>query len=148
MLNPPEEEWRGKEALKSTVAISQIILFPLCLSAVRITLRCPARHPTSLKRGNLLLSVFQIVRRYVKDWLERKKPPLGAASSSVLLLIIYTTFCDTFSNPSIDLDTVSLVLVLFISKWEDGIFLLIPSVSSGAACSPLCPLHHSECQFG
>ncbi|XP_008683675.1 sodium/bile acid cotransporter 7 isoform X4 [Ursus maritimus] len=60
------------------------------------------------------LIIGQIVRRYVKDWLERKKPPLGAASSSVLLLIIYTTFCDTFSNPSIDLDTVSLVLVLFI----------------------------------
>ncbi|XP_002916286.2 sodium/bile acid cotransporter 7 isoform X2 [Ailuropoda melanoleuca] len=60
------------------------------------------------------LIIGQIVRRYIKDWLEREKLPLGAVSSSVLLLIIYTTFCDTFSNPSIDLDTVSLVLVLLI----------------------------------
>lgn len=109
--------WR--EVLKSTVAIIQIILFPLCLSAVRITLWCPNKLPTSLKRGNLLLSVFQIVRRYIKDWLERKKPPFGAISSSVLLMIIYTTFCDTFSNPNIDLDKFSLVLILFISKWKN-----------------------------
>lgn len=38
MLNSPEEEWQSREALKSSVAIIQIILFPLCLSAVRITL--------------------------------------------------------------------------------------------------------------
>ncbi|KAM5255699.1 sodium/bile acid cotransporter 7 isoform 5-T5 [Ctenodactylus gundi] len=61
----------------------------------------------------LLLLLF-IVRRYIKDWLERKKPPFGAISSSVLLMIIYTTFCDTFSNPHIDLDKLSLVLILFI----------------------------------
>ncbi|XP_038307912.1 sodium/bile acid cotransporter 7 isoform X14 [Canis lupus familiaris] len=61
----------------------------------------------------LLLLLF-IVRRYIKDWLERKKPPFGAISSSVLLMIIYTTFCDTFSNPNIDLDKFSLILILFI----------------------------------
>ncbi|XP_053757190.1 sodium/bile acid cotransporter 7 isoform X4 [Panthera pardus] len=61
----------------------------------------------------LLLLLF-IVRRYIKDWLERKKPPFGAVSSCVLLTIIYTTFCDTFSNPNIDLDKFSLLLVLFI----------------------------------
>ncbi|XP_063666006.1 sodium/bile acid cotransporter 7 isoform X7 [Pan troglodytes] len=60
------------------------------------------------------LIIGQIVRRYIKDWLERKKPPFGAISSSVLLMIIYTTFCDTFSNPNIDLDKFSLVLILFI----------------------------------
>ena len=63
-----------------------------------------------------MISVFQIVRRYIKDWLERKKPPFGVVSSSVLLMIIYTTFCDTFSNPNIDLDKFSLILILFISK--------------------------------
>jgi predicted Na+-dependent transporter len=67
-----------------------------------------------------LISVFQIVRRYIKDWLERKKPPFGAVSSSVLLMIIYTTFCDTFSSPHIDLDKLSLVLIMFISELEDG----------------------------
>lgn len=58
-------------------------------------------------------SLFQIVRRYIKDWLERRKPPFGAVSSSVLLMIIYTTFCDTFSNPNFDLDKFSLILILF-----------------------------------
>ncbi|XP_064441207.1 sodium/bile acid cotransporter 7 isoform X4 [Mirounga angustirostris] len=61
----------------------------------------------------MLLLLF-IVRRHIKDWLERKKPPFGAVSSSVLLMIIYTTFCDTFSNPNIDLDKFSLILILFI----------------------------------
>ncbi|KAJ8262159.1 hypothetical protein GJAV_G00163160 [Gymnothorax javanicus] len=56
----------------------------------------------------------QVCRRFVKDWLERRKPPFGAISSGVLLMIIYTTFCDTFSNPSIDLDRLSMVAVVFI----------------------------------
>ncbi|XP_071664113.1 sodium/bile acid cotransporter 7 isoform X2 [Patagioenas fasciata] len=61
----------------------------------------------------LLLLLF-IVRRYIKDWLERKKPPFGAISSCVLLMIIYTTFCDTFANPNIDLDKFSLIIIVFI----------------------------------
>ncbi|XP_064272809.1 sodium/bile acid cotransporter 7 isoform X2 [Passer domesticus] len=56
----------------------------------------------------------KIVRRYIKDWLERKKPPFGAISSCVLLMIIYTTFCDTFANPNIDLDKFSLIIIVFI----------------------------------
>ncbi|XP_032873784.1 sodium/bile acid cotransporter 7 isoform X1 [Amblyraja radiata] len=60
------------------------------------------------------LIIGQIVRQYIKDWLERKKPPFGAISSCVLLMIIYSTFCDTFSNPKIDLDTFSLILIVFI----------------------------------
>uniref|UniRef100_A0A803YHW4 Solute carrier family 10 member 7 n=1 Tax=Meleagris gallopavo TaxID=9103 RepID=A0A803YHW4_MELGA len=61
----------------------------------------------------LLLLLF-IVRRYIKDWLERKKPPFGTISSCVLLMIIYTTFCDTFANPNIDLDKFSLIIIVFI----------------------------------
>ncbi|XP_038033968.1 sodium/bile acid cotransporter 7 isoform X4 [Anas acuta] len=61
----------------------------------------------------LLLLLF-IVRRYIRDWLERKKPPFGAISSCVLLMIIYTTFCDTFANPNIDLDKFSLIVIVFI----------------------------------
>ncbi|XP_010077775.1 PREDICTED: sodium/bile acid cotransporter 7-like [Pterocles gutturalis] len=60
------------------------------------------------------LIIGQIVRRYIKDWLERKKPPFGAISSCVLLMIIYTTFCDTFANPNIDLDKFSLIIVVLI----------------------------------
>ncbi|XP_037537628.1 sodium/bile acid cotransporter 7 [Nematolebias whitei] len=47
---------------------------------------------------------------------DRKKPPFGAISSAVLLMIIYTTFCDTFSNPNIELDPTSLLLVVIISQ--------------------------------
>ncbi|XP_027722770.1 sodium/bile acid cotransporter 7 isoform X3 [Vombatus ursinus] len=60
------------------------------------------------------LIIGQIVRRYIKDWLERKKPPFGTISSCVLLTIIYTTFCDTFSNTNIDMDGLSLLIILFI----------------------------------
>ncbi|KAM9027185.1 sodium/bile acid cotransporter 7 isoform 2-T2 [Guaruba guarouba] len=60
------------------------------------------------------LIIGQIVRRYIKDWLERKKPPFGAISSCVLLMIIYTTFCDTFANPNIDLDKFSLIIIVLI----------------------------------
>uniref|UniRef100_A0A8C0B802 Sodium/bile acid cotransporter n=1 Tax=Buteo japonicus TaxID=224669 RepID=A0A8C0B802_9AVES len=60
------------------------------------------------------LIIGQIVRRYIKDWLERKKPPFGTISSCVLLMIIYTTFCDTFANPNIDLDKFSLIIIVFI----------------------------------
>lgn len=91
-------------------------------------------------------SLFQIVRRYIKDWLERRKPPFGAVSSSVLLMIIYTTFCDTFSNPNFDLDKFSLILILFTSKLEGGASWLSPQVPQSRA---LCvPWGHCQCQFG
>lgn len=60
---------------------------------------------------------FQVCRGFLRDFLERRKPPFGAISSAVLLMIIYTTFCDTFSNPNIELDAVSLLLVVFISQF-------------------------------
>lgn len=121
---PQKSGWQGRFEIHC--GHHQIILCPLCLSAVRTTLQCPIQYPMSLKRGNLLVSVFQIVRRYIKDWLERMKPPFGAVSSSVLLMIIYTTFCDTFSNPNIDLDKFSLIVILLISTLEDGVSLQSP----------------------
>ena len=44
----------------------------------------------------LPLILGQIVRKFVKEWLEAKKPPFGQIGSFMLLMIIYTTFCDTF----------------------------------------------------
>lgn len=76
------------------------------------------------------LVIGQIVRRYIKDWLERKKPPFGMVSSSVLLMIIYTTFCDTFSNPNIDLDKFSLIVILFIIVSIQLSFMLLTFVFS------------------
>ncbi|XP_038255532.1 sodium/bile acid cotransporter 7 isoform X2 [Dermochelys coriacea] len=71
------------------------------------------------------LIIGQIVRRRIKDWLERKKPPFGAISSCVLLMIIYTTFCDTFSNPNIDLDKFSLIIIVFIIFFVQLSFMLL-----------------------
>lgn len=76
------------------------------------------------------LVIGQIVRRYIKDWLERTKPPFGAVSSSVLLMIIYTTFCGTFSNPNIDLDRLSLVVILFIIFSIQLSFMLLTFIFS------------------
>lgn len=61
-------------------------------------------------------TVVQVCRRFLRDFLERKKPPFSTVSSCVLLMIIYTTFCDTFSNPNIELDPTSLLLVVLISQ--------------------------------
>ncbi|CAM4674925.1 unnamed protein product [Leuciscus chuanchicus] len=60
------------------------------------------------------LIVGQVCRRFLRECLDRRKPPFGTVSSVVLLMIIYTTFCDTFSNPNIELDHLSLLLVVFI----------------------------------
>lgn len=76
------------------------------------------------------LIIGQIVRRHVKDWLERRKPPFGVVSSSVLLMVIYTTFCDTFSNPLIDLDVFSLVVILFIIVSVQLSFMLLTFIFS------------------
>ena len=42
------------------------------------------------------LLIGQIVRTQIKDWLEAKKPPFGQIGSFMLLMIIYSAFCDTF----------------------------------------------------
>ncbi|XP_023385990.1 sodium/bile acid cotransporter 7 isoform X1 [Pteropus vampyrus] len=85
------------------------------------------------------LIIGQSVRRYIRDWLERTKPPFGAVSSSVLLAIIYTTFCDTFSNPNIDLDTLSLILVLFIIFSIQLSFMLLTFIFSTRSSSGFTP---------
>ncbi|MBN3294337.1 NTP7A protein, partial [Polypterus senegalus] len=85
------------------------------------------------------LIVGQIVRRYIKEWLERKKPPFGAISSCVLLMIIYTTFCDTFSNPNIDLDKFSLVVIVFIIFSIQLTFMLLIFILSTREKSGFTP---------
>ncbi|XP_067117442.1 sodium/bile acid cotransporter 7 isoform X2 [Osmerus mordax] len=60
------------------------------------------------------LVLGQLCRRFLRECLERRKLPFGAFSSAVLLMIIYTTFCDTFSNQAIELDHFSLLLTVLI----------------------------------
>ncbi|XP_060688924.1 sodium/bile acid cotransporter 7 isoform X1 [Hemiscyllium ocellatum] len=76
------------------------------------------------------LILGQILRRYSKDWLERKKPPFGVISSCVLLMIIYSTFCDTFSSPKIDLDTFSLIIIVLLIFFLQLSFMFLTFIIS------------------
>ncbi|XP_070553235.1 sodium/bile acid cotransporter 7-like [Ptychodera flava] len=99
------------------------------------------------------LIVGQIVRRYVKDWLERTKPPFGQIGSGVLLLIIYTTFCDTFSNANLKIDQFSLLsIVCIVILLQMGLLLLTFTVSqfdvfgfspADTVCIMFCATHKS-----
>uniref|UniRef100_A0A8C2SPD8 Sodium/bile acid cotransporter n=1 Tax=Coturnix japonica TaxID=93934 RepID=A0A8C2SPD8_COTJA len=102
---------------KLFLAIKGIVITPLLLL---LFLGSSSSVPFTSIFSQLFMTVVvpliigQIVRRYIKDWLERRKPPFGTISSCVLLMIIYTTFCDTFANPNIDLDKFSLIIIVFI----------------------------------
>ena len=50
------------------------------------------------KGKKIMVVVKQVVRKFVKTTLEEWNPPFGTISSVILLLIIYTTFCDTFKS--------------------------------------------------
>ncbi|XP_068611957.1 sodium/bile acid cotransporter 7 [Brachionichthys hirsutus] len=85
------------------------------------------------------LVLGQACRCFLKDFLERRKPPFGAISSAVLLVIIYTTFCDTFSHPDVELDPTSLLLVVLIIFSIQVSFMLLTfvvSTRSGSGFSP------------
>uniref|UniRef100_UPI00358E40E9 sodium/bile acid cotransporter 7 isoform X2 n=1 Tax=Myxine glutinosa TaxID=7769 RepID=UPI00358E40E9 len=71
------------------------------------------------------LLVGQVVRRCVLDYLERRRPPFGTISSCILLLIIYTTFCDTFSHPDSSLAPQSLLVITIIVLLIQVTFLLL-----------------------
>ncbi|CAB4042982.1 sodium bile acid cotransporter 7 isoform X1 [Paramuricea clavata] len=60
------------------------------------------------------LLIGQWLRTCVKDWLEQTKPPFGTLSSCTLLLIIYTTFCDTFNQASLGINGSSLMVMAII----------------------------------
>ena len=44
----------------------------------------------------------QVARPRLEAWLDRAKPPLSEIGQATLLLIIFTTFCDTFSGKSVE----------------------------------------------
>ena len=60
------------------------------------------------------LLMGQWLRTCIKDWLERTKPPFGTLSSCTLLLIIYTTFCDTFNQAALGVNGSSLMAMALI----------------------------------
>ncbi|XP_055085087.1 sodium/bile acid cotransporter 7 isoform X3 [Periophthalmus magnuspinnatus] len=78
-------------------------------------------------------------RRFLRDFLDRRKPPFGAVSSCVLLMIIYTTFCDTFSNPTIELEPsslLSIVLIIFLIQMGFMMLTFTFSTRSNSSFSP------------
>uniref|UniRef100_A0A8C6WQ89 Sodium/bile acid cotransporter n=1 Tax=Neogobius melanostomus TaxID=47308 RepID=A0A8C6WQ89_9GOBI len=85
------------------------------------------------------LILGQVCRGFLREFLDRRKPPFGVVSSCVLLTIIYTTFCDTFNNSSIQLDPTSLLfIVLIIFSIQISFMLLIFTFStrSNSSFSP------------
>eukprot|EP00116_Pleurobrachia_bachei_P002617 sb/3462879/ len=60
----------------------------------------------------LPLTIGQWLRGKIITWMEEKKPPFGTVASCTLLLIIYSAFCDTFSNSDISLPPVELFTVV------------------------------------
>lgn len=85
------------------------------------------------------LVLGQVCRRFLRDFLDRRKPPFGTVSSCVLLMIIYTTFCDTFSNSSIQLEPTSLLLIVLIIFSIQISFMLLTFTFSTRSNSSFSP---------
>lgn len=81
----------------------------------------------------------QVCRSFLREFLDRKKPPFGVVSSCVLLMIIYTTFCDTFSNSSIQLDPTSLLFIVLIIFSIQISFMLLTFTFSTRSSSSFSP---------
>ncbi|KAI9524383.1 hypothetical protein NQZ68_018066, partial [Dissostichus eleginoides] len=80
-----------------------------------------------------------VCRGFLREYLDRRKLPFSTVSSVVLLLIIFTTFCDTFSNPSIELEPSSLFIIVIIIFSIQLSFMLLTfalSTRSGSGFSP------------
>ncbi|CAL8241283.1 unnamed protein product [Merluccius merluccius] len=87
------------------------------------------------------LLLGQVCRRFLREILERRKLPFGAVSSFILLIIIYTTFCDTFSNPDVELEPSSLlVVVLTIFSIQMSFMLLMFLFTTRSVLIPSCHL--------
>ncbi|OWF55572.1 Sodium/bile acid cotransporter 7 [Mizuhopecten yessoensis] len=72
----------------------------------------------------------QVVRHFVRVWLERTHIPFGSIGSGILLLIIYTTFCDTFSHKDINLDAINLMSIILLIVIIQAILLTLIFVVS------------------
>jgi len=75
----------------------------------------------------------------VKKWMEYYKPPFGTIGSCVLLLIIYTTFCDTFSSDVGDISKGSLLIIVFIIFLLQSTLLLLTFWITTLEGSPFKP---------
>lgn len=102
----------------------------------------------------LPIFVGQIVRRYIREWLDRVKPPFGIIGSYILLTIIYCTFCDTFGNANLNIDKFSLLAVAVVvfavqATLITTVFILTTRLRflgfhpQDTACAMFCAVHKS-----
>ncbi|WAQ99685.1 NTCP7-like protein [Mya arenaria] len=99
------------------------------------------------------LLIGQWVRRLLANRVNIKNVPWGQIGSGVLLLIIYTTFCDTFSETSIDVEasTFFITVVLIIGLQCSLLYLvyfastvrLLPFTRSDSVALMFCCTHKS-----
>ena len=97
--------------------------------------------------------IGQHIRPKIIHWMEEKKPPFGTIASCTLLLIIYSAFCDTFSNkditlPRSELFTVMLCVVLIQSFLLYTVFSVSQSSwcnfsRADTVCAMYCATHKS-----
>lgn len=81
----------GDVAASSSISVASVLTFASTLMSVFRQLSVTIVLP---------LAVGQLARPRLEAWLERAKPPLSEIGQCTLLLIIYTTFCDSFGSTS------------------------------------------------
>eukprot|EP00111_Clytia_hemisphaerica_P009372 TCONS_00027503-protein len=79
------------------------------------------------------LALGQYARSHLKKWMEETKPPLSQIGSFMLLLIIYSTFCDTFSTETSQINAKDLLIVgiLIFLIQTSFMYLIFSSTSAG-----------------
>ena len=81
------------------------------------------------------IALGQFLRPKIVHWMEDKKPPFGTIASATLLLIIYSAFCDTFSNTDISLPPSELFTVLlFVVLIQVSLLYIVFTVTQSSLC--------------
>ncbi|KAJ1454074.1 putative sodium bile acid cotransporter [Pelagophyceae sp. CCMP2097] len=106
----------------------------------------------------LPLVLGQLARPKVSAWLERTKPPLSEIGQMTLLVIIYTTFCDSFLKPSDVSDPMAVVhtamivvclqltfigTVFLLTTTRRGISMVGQFAPADVVCVLFCGTHKS-----
>ncbi|XP_062514243.1 sodium/bile acid cotransporter 7-B-like [Corticium candelabrum] len=58
--------------------------------------------------------IGQVIRSFVREWLDKANLPFGALGKLILLVIIYTTFCDTFASASLDIESTDMAVIIIV----------------------------------
>ncbi|KAL5011446.1 hypothetical protein ScPMuIL_009997 [Solemya velum] len=96
--------------------LGTVITPALILLAMGSTATVPAHKVFMQLSATVLFPLFigQIIHRKHQQWLETLQIPYGGIGRVTLLMIIYTTFCDTFSHHKVTIDAPSLISIIFL----------------------------------